>query len=89
MHRLRNDLGAVSVQVSQQEDEVMEFNQFTADDLQVAAEATCRRIHGGQCIAWGQAVVLFNHGTSAVAVLSTVGPIIDRYAIPGVSQEWS
>lgn len=68
----------------------MEFTQYTADDVQEAAEEMCRRsTHRGQCIPWGQAAVLFQHGPGAAAALSTVGPIIDRYALPGVSMDWA
>lgn len=65
----------------------VEFTQYTADDVQEAAETMCRRTHGGQCIPWGQAVILFQHGPGAASALSTVGPIIDRYMIPGVSAD--
>ena len=38
---------------------------MTADELQEYAEAQCRAHCGGQCIAWGQAAVLFAHGPGA------------------------
>lgn len=39
---------------------------MTADELQKTAEESCRLFHGGQCIPWGQATVLFNHGPLTV-----------------------
>ena len=63
------------------------FTGVTADDVQRGAEAICYHTHGNQCAAWGQAVVLLNHGPGSVAALSTIGPILDRYIIPGFSVE--
>ena len=65
----------------------IEYTGYTADDVQRAAEQMCDRTCGKQCKAWGQAVLLFQHGPGAAAALSTMGPVIDRYVIPGVSSE--
>ena len=64
------------------------FTGYTADDVQRAAELICFRTHGNRCPPWGQATLLWQHGQAAATALSTIGPIIDRYVIPGISGEW-
>jgi hypothetical protein len=54
------------------------FTQYTATDVQRAAEAICYHTHRNACPPWGQARVLWHHALPAVAVLQTMGPVLAR-----------